>query len=65
MKYKVICSDLDGTLLDSESRLSPENAAAISELAKRFKISKNHVSVKLYRARRDLKKLLESEGISI
>lgn len=35
MKYKVICSDLDGTLLDSESRLSPENAEAISELAKR------------------------------
>ena len=35
MKYKVICSDLDGTLLDSESRLSPENASAISELAKR------------------------------
>ena len=38
---------------------------SISELAKRFKISENHVSVKLYRARRDLKKLLESEGISI
>ena len=35
MMYKVICSDLDGTLLDSESRLSKENSLAISELAKR------------------------------
>ena len=33
--YKVVCSDLDGTLLDSESRLSEENSEAISELAKR------------------------------
>ena len=32
MKYKVICSDLDGTLLNSDSELSRENALAIEKL---------------------------------
>ncbi len=32
MKYKVICSDLDGTLLNSKSELSAENKAAIIKL---------------------------------
>lgn len=32
---KLIAMDIDGTLLDSKSRLSPENIAAISEAAKR------------------------------
>ena len=35
MKYKLIACDLDGTLLNSEGRLSPENAKAISELAEK------------------------------
>ena len=33
--YKIIAADLDGTLLDGQSMLSAENAAAISELTKR------------------------------
>jgi len=32
MKYKIICSDLDGTLLNSSSELSPENLAAIEKI---------------------------------
>ena len=32
-KVKLIAMDIDGTLLDSQSRLSPENVAAISEAA--------------------------------
>ena len=35
MKYKLIACDLDGTLLNSEGRLSPENAKAISEIAEK------------------------------
>ena len=34
-EYKIVASDLDGTLLNNCSRISPENTAAISELAKR------------------------------
>ncbi len=32
MSYKVICSDLDGTLLNSNSELSPENSLAIEKI---------------------------------
>ena len=35
MKYKLIASDLDGTLLNSNALLSYENAKAISELTKK------------------------------
>ncbi len=35
MKYRVICSDLDGTLLNSASELSAENSAALKELYRR------------------------------
>ena len=34
MEYKIIASDLDGTLFDSNGQLSRENLMAISELAK-------------------------------
>ena len=34
-KYKIVASDLDGTLFDSKSQLSEENINAIEELAKR------------------------------
>jgi Cof subfamily protein (haloacid dehalogenase superfamily) len=35
MGYKIIASDLDGTLLNSEARVSRENLSAISEISKR------------------------------
>ncbi len=38
---------------------------SVAELAVRFKISENRISVKLYRARKKLKKMLEKEGIKI
>lgn len=38
---------------------------SVTELAKRFELSENHISVKLYRARKKLKKMLEKEGISL
>ena len=31
-KYKIVASDLDGTLFDNNSRLSAKNAEAIREL---------------------------------
>ncbi len=34
-KYKIVCSDLDGTLLDSNAEVSKENLAAIDELTKK------------------------------
>ena len=34
-KYKLIATDLDGTLLNSESRLSEENRAALCALSKK------------------------------
>ena len=33
--YKLVASDLDGTLLKNDQTLSPENAAAIAEMARR------------------------------
>lgn len=38
---------------------------SVSELAARFDLDENRVSVKLYRARKKLKKLLEKEGIKV
>ena len=38
---------------------------SVKELAERFGTTENKVSVKLYRARKKLKKLLEKEGITI
>jgi len=38
---------------------------SVTSLAERFEMSENHVSVKLYRARKRLKKILEEEGIII
>lgn len=35
MSYKIVASDLDGTLLNSKGELSPENAEAIKELFRR------------------------------
>lgn len=37
----------------------------VTGLAKRFELDENRISVKLYRARKKLKKMLEKEGISI
>lgn len=37
----------------------------VASLAQRFELKENHVSVKLYRARKRLKKVLEGEGIVI
>ena len=34
-RYKIIATDLDGTLFDSQKRVSPENRAAIREITKR------------------------------
>lgn len=36
---------------------------SVAELAQRFSLNENHISVKLYRARKKLKKILEKEGI--
>ena len=38
---------------------------SVADLAKRFELDENRVSVKLYRARKKLKKVLEKEGIKI
>lgn len=38
---------------------------SVKDLASRFDIDENHISVKLYRARKKLKKLLKKEGIVI
>ncbi len=38
---------------------------SVSELAARFSMSENHVSVKLYRARAALRKRLQKEGIRV
>lgn len=37
----------------------------VNSLAERFQMNENYVSVKLYRARKKLKKLLEKEGIRV
>lgn len=37
----------------------------VADLAKRFDMNENLISVKLYRARKKLKKLLEKEGIQV
>ena len=36
---------------------------SVTSLAKRFELNENRISVKLYRARKKLKKLLEREGV--
>ncbi len=38
---------------------------SVSELSLRFNIEENHISVKLYRARKKLKKVLEREGVKV
>ncbi|MBQ7365434.1 MAG: sigma-70 family RNA polymerase sigma factor [Clostridia bacterium] len=38
---------------------------SVNELSKRFGLSENRISVKLYRARKKLKKVLEKEGIKL
>lgn len=38
---------------------------SVANLAKRFEMDENRISVKLYRARKKLKKILEKEGIKI
>ena len=38
---------------------------SVAELAQRFELDENRVSVKLYRARKKLKKVLEKEGIKV
>ena len=37
----------------------------MTDLAKRFELDENRISVKLYRARKKLKKMLEKEGVHI
>ena len=38
---------------------------SVGQLAERFGLDENRVSVRLYRARKKLKKLLEKEGVKI
>ena len=38
---------------------------SVTGLAQRFELGENHISVKLYRARKKLKKVLEKEGIKV
>lgn len=38
---------------------------SVTSLAERFELVENHISVKLYRARKKLKKVLEKEGIKV
>ena len=38
---------------------------SVADLARRFELDENRVSVKLYRARKKLKKVLEKEGIKV
>lgn len=38
---------------------------SVTDLATRFEISENHISAKLYRARKKLKKSLEKEGLNV
>ncbi|MBE6638286.1 MAG: sigma-70 family RNA polymerase sigma factor [Ruminococcaceae bacterium] len=38
---------------------------SVTDLAKRFELDENRISVKLYRARKKLKKVLEKEGIKV
>ena len=38
---------------------------SVAELAKRFEMDENRISVKLYRARKKLKKVFEKEGVRI
>lgn len=37
----------------------------VTDLAKRFELDENRISVKLYRARKKLKKMLEKEGVNV
>ena len=38
---------------------------SVTDLAKRFELEENRISVKLYRARKKLKKVLKKEGINV
>ena len=38
---------------------------SVTDLAKRFELDENRISVKLYRARKKLKKALEKEGVKV
>lgn len=38
---------------------------SVTDLAKRFELNENRISVKLYRARKKLKKVLEKEGVKV
>jgi len=38
---------------------------SVTDLAKRFDLDENRISVKLYRARKKLRKMLEKEGVII
>lgn len=38
---------------------------SVADLAKRFELDENRISVKLYRARKKLKKVLEKEGVNV
>ena len=69
-------SELIGVLLSDFIRsLDPETEIlfvrrymyleSVTDLAKRFELDENRISVKLYRARKKLKKVLEKEGIKV
>ena len=70
------CSELIRSVLSNFIRsLDPETEIlfvrrymyleSVTDLAKRFKLDENRISVKLYRARKKLKKVLEKEGIKV
>lgn len=62
-------------LLEFLSSLEPETEIlfvrrymyleSVTDLANRFELDENRISVKLYRARKKLKKMLEKEGVNI
>lgn len=75
MDVQTDSAEIRRILSDFVRRLEPETQIlfirryfymeSVAELAKRFKLSENRISVKLYRARIKLKKRLDKEGISL
>ena len=69
--YRLVASDLDGTLLRNDQTLSPENAAAIAEMARRgvqFAISTGRTYGEILPALRkdpDIRFVIHSDGAVI
>ena len=73
--YELDQGEISGVISDFIKSLDPESEIlfvrryiyleSVASLAKRFEMDENHVSVKLYRARKKLKKVLNKEGITV